>query len=76
MAHLLTVAEAAAVARRHPRTIRGWIRSGQLKAAAMLPGRRPLVALADLEAFMGLASTPQTDAAGEAAIAADSEILD
>ena len=51
---LLTVKEAAAIALRTPWTIRAWLRTGKLRPAAMLPGQRPLISRAELEAFMGL----------------------
>jgi excisionase family DNA binding protein len=46
---LLTLAEAAAVLRLHPRTVRGYVARGELKGR--LIGRRWRFRLADLERF-------------------------
>lgn len=48
----LTVAEAAAISRRQPRTIRAWISRGALRASRPAGGRQFLIQRADLDRLL------------------------
>lgn len=57
---LLTLAEAATLARRCSATVRRWTEDGELKFSKR--GRSPLIRRGDLEAFLRAEAQPGTDA--------------